>query len=141
MMQLAAELTLVLPTASGSDFGLMFGVPFRLMLAQMIAIDTGVFFQTTFADSTINNLVIPLGFVVNVMPALFLLARAQFAYSDFDILVIGADFGGGYTIEGSDGQPMVDLMATFGFPALLVDGDSFTDLWQVNLGASFRLGT
>jgi len=141
MLQLAAELALVLPTASGSDFGLMFGAPFRLMLAQMIAIDTGLFFQTTFADKTINNLVVPLGFIVNIMPALFLLARMTFTYYDFDTTQLGFDFGGGYTIEGDGEEPMVDIMATFGFPAFVSDGETFTNLWQLNLGASFRLGT
>jgi len=140
MLQLAAELTLVLPTASGSDFGIMLGVPFRLMLAQMFAIDTGVYFTSTFADSTINSLTIPLGFIVNVMPALFLLARMNFTYSDFDARILGLDFGGGYTIE-SNGRPMLDIMATFGFPGLLVNGNTFTELWQLNVTAAFRLDT
>jgi len=140
-LQVAGELTTILPTASGSDFGVMFGAPVRLMLAQMIAVDTGVFMRATFGDSTISDLVVPLSLVVNVMPELFLLARTQFIYADFDTTIVSADLGGGYTIEGADGEPMLDLMATFGFPTLLVDGDSFTNLWQANVTAAFRLGT
>ncbi|NOY94249.1 MAG: hypothetical protein GXP55_23985 [Deltaproteobacteria bacterium] len=139
-LQVAGELTTFLPTGSDSNFGVMFGAPVRLMLAQMIAIDTGVFMQTTFADSTINDLVVPLSLVVNVMPELFLLARTQFIYSDFDTTVVSADLGGGYTIEGADGEPMLDLMATFGFPTLLRDSDASTDIWQANVTAAFRLG-
>lgn len=139
MLQLAAELTIILPTAKNSDFGVLFGVPFRLMLMQMLAIDTGLFFQATFADSTITDLVIPLNVVVNVMPALFLMAGIQYSFSDFDINVMALNFGAGYTVE-SDGQPMLDIMAQFGFPLFLYDGNSSTDLWQLQLVASYRLG-
>jgi len=36
---------------------------------------------------------------------------------------------------------MLDIMATFGFPYFLTNGQTVTELWQVNLTAAFRLGT
>jgi len=138
-LQLAAELTLILPTATGSDFGVMFGVPFRLMLARMVAIDTGLFFRAIFANKTNSDLVLPVGVIVNVLPQLFLLARLNFTYTDFKDRVLGAELGAGGTIEGDDG-PMLDILATFGFPSLLVNGHGFSDPWQVNVTVAYRLG-
>jgi len=138
-LQLAAELTLILPTATGSDFGAMFGVPFRLMLARRLAVDTGLFFRAIFANKTITDLVLPVGATVNLTPALFLIARLIFTYADFKEKLLALDFGGGYTIEGDDG-PMLDLLVTFGFPRMLVDGHGASDPWQLNVTAAFRFG-
>lgn len=139
-LQLAAELSLILPTATGSDFGAMFGVPIRVTLARWLAVDTGPFIRAIFANKTNSDLVLPVGGVVNLTSALFLLARLTFTYADFKHAVLAADFGGGYTIEGDHG-PMLDLMATFGFPRMLVDGDGAADPWQLNVTAAFRLGS
>ena len=138
-LQLAAELTLILPTATGSDFGAMFGVPFRLMLARRLAVDTGLFFRAIFANKTITDLVLPVGATVNLTPALFLIARLIFTYADFKEKLLALDFGGGYTVEGDDG-PMLDLLVTFGFPRMLVDGHGASDPWQLNVTAAFRFG-
>jgi len=140
MLQTAGELTVLLPTAKNSDFGLMVGGTFRLMLAQMIGLDTGLYSEVTFASSIVTDLIVPVGVIVNVTPALFLLARMNFIYVDFEDRVLSLDFGAGYTMEGADG-PMLDIMATFGFPYFLTNGQTVTELWQVNLTAAFRLGT
>jgi len=139
VLQLAAELTVVLPTASGSDLGVMFGAPLRFTLAQRLAIDTGLFFRAVFADSAITDLVLPVGLVVNVTPTLFLLARMAYTFLDFEVHQLGVALGAGYTVE-ADGAPLFDVLALFGFPSLYSDGNTVTNVWEVNLALAFRLG-
>lgn len=153
VFQLAAEASMILPTASNKDvpnrhhFGLMFGLPARLMLGHMAAIDAGLFFRTTFADPTTTDLIVPAGVVINVVPQFFLLGRTRFTYVDFNDRTLGLEFGGGFTLP-SRGEPMLDLIATFGFPQLLTRGHghgdiwhSSTDIWQLNFTAALRLGS
>ncbi|MEM9860244.1 MAG: hypothetical protein AAF938_01410 [Myxococcota bacterium] len=139
--ELAAELGLNIPF--DTDFGFSVGAPFRLRVGEIFALDGALEFVVVFTDDTFVGLSIP------VQPRV---AFGSFGYggvntgiiaglTDAKVLTIPLGFEAGATLQVAGVG--LDAFVAFDFPLFYQsldlggerEGDVFTDLWTLTLGA------
>lgn len=146
--EVGARLMLILPTASGSDFGMSVGVPILFHFGDKLRLDSGVFGNFTFASDLAFALNIPLELAIQLIPMLaakihtgYTLPLAPSGATDFMTIPLG--FGVVLTIPGQNSQPMLDIIPTFTFTNFLQPaspGDKVnTGGWQMLVVAKFYL--
>lgn len=140
--ELALDARVFIPTSG--NFGLQIGAPLLLHLGDHARFDTGAFLDFVFPkDDTYYQLRIPLQFSFNLSSQFALFVRSGLLLPRFKNLTLPLGFGGLFTIPGSRGEPLVDLIAAFDFPAFAsVGGDSsgvVTELWTATLSARIYL--
>jgi hypothetical protein len=125
-----------LPFEDGTNFGLMFGVPFAFHVADSVRIDTGVYMPILFNDPLFHGLSIPGYFWFQVSEKLWLGPMAQLRFIDpgpggHDAhLLVG--FGLGYQVANA-----VDLKTMILFPTV---DDGLSRQFGAGFGVQFRIG-
>jgi hypothetical protein len=124
-----------LPFATGTNFGMMFGVPLAFHISDFLRIDTGPYIPLIFNDRTFNGLAFPGYFWFQASEKLWLgpmtSLRVLGAGNDHDAhLLVG--FGLGYQVANA-----VDLKTMILFPA--IDNDFVRDV-GAGFGVQFRIG-
>ena len=125
-----------LPIEQGTNFGMMFGVPFAFHVTDILRIDTGVYLPIVFSAPTFNGLSIPGYFWFQTSEKLWLGPMAQLSFlgagsGDHDAsLKVG--FGLGYQVASS-----VDLKTMILFPAV---NDGFVRDFRAGFWVQFRIG-
>lgn len=158
--QVAAHLGLQLPTST--RFALMPALPVKLVLGDNMHLNTGIGANIAlaakskgFPDTNIN-LMVPVEFAVNVMPALFLGVgtgvTADLSPDAFKYISIPLNLFGGYTLDLGN-KMLLDIVGQFGIGGLaggalnigdgakLAGTDGFyTDSLSIVFGATFHYG-
>lgn len=127
---------LFMPIETGSNFGMMFGVPFAFHIADFMRLDTGVFVPIVFNDPAFSAFTLPGYFWFQASEKLWLGPMMSVRFVDPGVggydghLLLG--FGLGYQVAGA-----VDLKTWLLFPA--VDND-ITRSVGAGFGVQFRIG-
>lgn len=148
-VQLGAQVGVQIPALEGTDVGLGFAVPLKLVLGNGIHLNTGGELQLTFADDTIFGLNVPVEFAVNITEMFYAGATTGLVYGNFDggDPVIPAGVFVGYTIALGSGM-MLDASVDFQLPWLINTQDELApgvsapggfDIWQLTVGAVMRM--
>lgn len=125
-----------MPVETGTRFGLMFGVPLALHVADFLRIDTGAYIPVVFSDPALNGLTIPAYFWFQPSEKLWLGPMLSMRFIDIGVgdhdahLLLG--FGLGYQVANA-----VDLKTMVLFPA--VDDGLFRSV-GAGFGVQFRIG-
>src|SRR5579883_1485549 len=140
VVEVGLETRFVIPTASGTSFGLTPGVPARIHLPHLLRVDTGVFVPMTF-DAPFNySIDVPAQAFFQVGSAFFgPFTGLRYNHRSFvdssgnvqtdDTTEIPVGVGGGYTLAG-----MVDLVAQ-------VRTESINSArWAKGIGGGFGVG-
>lgn len=134
--EVGGDARIFLPTARGSSFGMMIGVPLAFHLADFVRIDTGVYLPIVFSDPTFAGLSVPGYFWFQIGEKLWLGPMAALRFFDAArgtndaSLLLG--FGLGYQIVN-----MLDFKTQLFLPDI---GDGFVDVVGVGAGVQFRIG-
>jgi hypothetical protein len=152
VVKLAIDAVFRIPVRT--DFGFLGGVPLRFIIREQLAIDTGIQFDvdSNSQGPSIWSINFPFNFVGNVTDRFFLKLNSGISLFDlsqtirtatsgliqgpFYFIPLGA--GAGYTAKA--GSAMMDIFATFHFPALYGftsrASDVNSETWQVTIGVN-----
>ncbi len=125
-----------MPVETGSNFGMMFGVPLHFHVADFLRIDTGVYTPLVFNDPTYSAFSFPGYFWFQPSEKLWLGPMVQLRFVDpgpgnHDAhFLLG--FGLGYQVANA-----VDLKTMILFPAV---NDDIADSFGAGFGVQFRIG-
>ena len=160
--QVGVHVGVQIPTST--EFGLTAALPVKLVLGDNMHLNTGLGLMLlnngAFDDkgklTMAMNLMLPVEFAVNVMPALFLGVgtgfNADLSPNAFKYMSIPLNIFGGYTLDLGN-KMLLDLVGQFGIGGLAggalnfgdgaklagVDG-FYTDSLQITVGATFHYG-
>ncbi len=140
---------------SNTRFGFLGAMPLRINVANdNVAIDTGLQFsaEDNSKGKTLWSLSLPLSFVGNLSPNVFLTLSSGMQFFDLGDVVgtatsglvggpfyfIPLGFGGGYSVEAR--RTLLDLFANFRWPTLYgfnQDGsEASADVWAITIGVN-----
>lgn len=138
---LGAHLRLNLPVNSG-DFSMGVGAVGRFFLNDAAFVNVGALLGVTFGDATSLGLSIPVELGISFTRNIFFSVDTGFTYVNFDTdaWAVPLGVGVGYSLEGVQGSPMLDLYLKFGLTNAIGSSGAFEDLsWQALLGGRFYL--
>ncbi len=133
MAEIGVEGRAFLPAEAGSEFGIMFGVPFLFHLGGIARIDTGVFVPVVFYTPLESTLSIPLDVWFQVTRAFWL---GPILGVDVNLTHNYADVPFGLGL-GYQVARIVDLKAQFLFPA--INRTEGAETFGVGFGVEVRI--
>lgn len=143
LVQVGADLRLVIPVQERSSAILSVGVPVWFFVNQVLQIQTGLTYLAVLSQPEISHgLSIPAVFVINATDALHLGVSTGLSLpvQRTDGLSMPLGFEVGYAFAGASARPVVDLVGGFQWPLFVTPGlrnTITTELWTINLTARF----
>ena len=157
LIEIGAEVGVVIPTYQASDFALRMGVPVRLHAGEVFAFDTGIFTSMTFGDDPSSGdpdddfwgaLFVPVRAVISPVDWLSFAISSGLNTGPFDgdffAIPLGMEVVAAFPMGT---QSLLDLVAGFEWPALLRPATDDSDraepsTWVLSAGARlyFALG-
>ena len=133
VVELSLEGRVVLPFATGTDFGLMFGVPLSFHLGSIVRLDTGGYIQLVTRDGTPNAIILPFDAWFQITERFWMGPRVGFVLRNpGGATDIPVGFGLGYQFARFG-----DFKAGMLFPA--VDDPRGGSNWGVGAGVQLRI--
>jgi hypothetical protein len=123
--ELGANLRVTFPVRPNTDAVIDPGLVFLLHAGESARLDAGVRFPIAVTgEDPLVSLVVPLAFAFNFTESLYAGVESGFTVPRFNTELWLVPFHGfvGYAIPGSDGGPLVDVEARFGWPELFTPG-------------------
>ncbi|MFO0695432.1 MAG: hypothetical protein U0230_17855 [Polyangiales bacterium] len=146
------DMAVVIPTDSSSNWHMHVSAPIRARLAPRFNIDASFEIDLSFAEQSVSTVTgttteetklyfyLPVAGVLQLHDQLWLAGRSGLFLprGSFDDFFMPLTFDLGYTVAKRDRAPLLDIVATFGWPYLLTPGAT-TDtvngnIWIAQLG-------